>query len=50
MGVLIIGAEGGTRTHTMLPSLDFESNASASSTTSAHLNNKHSNISFLFMQ
>ncbi|MDK2799942.1 MAG: hypothetical protein PWP27_926 [Clostridiales bacterium] len=29
------GAEGGTRTHTMSPSLDFESSASANSTTSA---------------
>ena len=30
------GADGGGRTHTMLPSRDFESRASASSTTSAN--------------
>ena len=30
------GAGGGGRTHTMLPSRDFESRASANSTTPAH--------------
>ena len=36
MGILLFGAEGGTRTHTWSPILDFESSASANSTTSAH--------------
>ena len=31
------GADGGGRTHTMLPSRDFESRASANSTTSAKI-------------
>lgn len=34
---LVSGTEGGTRTHTMLPSLDFESSASTSSATSAFI-------------
>ena len=34
---IIIGAEGGTWTHTLLPTSDFESDASANSTTSACL-------------
>ena len=33
------GAEGGSRTHTMLPSLEFESSASANSATSAQTKN-----------
>ena len=38
-GLEIIGAEGGNRTRTRLPSPDFESGASACSTTSAHNQN-----------
>ena len=32
------GAEGGTRTPTMFPTSDFESDASANSATSAYIN------------
>lgn len=35
--IMVIGAEGGTRTHTMLPSPDFESGVSTNFTTSAGL-------------
>ncbi len=34
---MLLGAEGGTRTHTESPPLDFESSASANSTTSAYI-------------
>ncbi len=32
----LFGAEGGNRTHTLLPEPDFESGASTNSTTSAY--------------
>lgn len=36
--ILIYGAEGGDRTHTVLPPRDFESRTSTNSITSADLN------------
>ncbi len=42
MGLLGRIAEGGTRTHTLLPERDFESRASANSATSAVSNSARS--------
>jgi hypothetical protein len=41
--------EGGTRTHTMLPLLDFESNASTNFTTPASINSQLNLIFFLLI-